>query len=365
MIRPAIAVLALVALSACSTTRGPLPTIGLDGPARTDVTTGLPKAFVESEKRSFASQTDSALAEKMLSDGFALVYSNCSEFFSSAGESQKWVLVARDAIGAVGTLGTSVLALHNGSKNAVANWALATGISFSGLDIYTKNFLFAAENVDSVRTLVTNALIAHQKGVLSQAPFTYQAATVHLLDNQDICTPAAISALARAAIKKGDVTVTSTGGDEGLRQLGDQAVLQSVGSLLNPPGAVTADQAGALWWLLRNFSTDSERSRMIAPKLADLPAASQPLDKSGAYQTGWKFADAVGQALDKLSNETKESFRGAIVAARAAAAGPTAPSPGTAPAAPAVATAAKPIPNFGLAPPSGFARATHVTVGIR
>lgn len=357
-----------VALAACSTTQGPASTVGPNGPSRQDAKMGLAKSFVVSEGKSFADQPNADLAESMLVDGFALVYSNCSEFFSSAGETQKWVIVARDTVGAIGTLGTSVLALHNGSKNAVANLALITGMSFSGLDIYTKNFLFAAENVDSVRTLVTNALTAHKIAVLSLTPFTYQSATLQILDNQDICTPAAISALARAAIKKGDVAaaITGLGDGQGLKQLGDQAVLQSVGSLLNPPGPVTSDQAGGLWWLLRDFSTDAQKSKVIAPKLADLPAASQPFDSSGAYQTGWKYADAVGQALDKLSSETKDSFRIAIGAAKAAAVAPVpvAGAPG-APGAAGAPPAAKSIPAFAVAGQSRSVRATHVSVGIR
>ncbi len=367
MKRCIVVALAIAALGGCSTTRGPIPALGLNGPARTDVTTGLPKAFIDSEGKSFANQSDAALADKMLTDGFALVYGNCSDFFASAGETQKWVIVTRDAVGAVGTLGTSVLALHGGSKNAVANWALATGITFSGLDIYTKNFLFAAENVDSVRTLVANALIAHQKGVSSLAPFTYQSATMHLLDNQDVCTPAAIAALARAAIKKGDVAaaVTSVVGETGIRQLGDQAVLQSIGTLLNPPGPVTADQAGALWWLLREFSTTAEKSKIIAPKLVDLPAASQPFDQTGAYQAGWKFAGSVGQALDKLSNETRESFRSAIAGARSAATPPAGPASAAAPPVPGTVIPLKQMPTFAVAAPSGSSRATHVSVGIR
>lgn len=351
------------ALTACSTTtRGPASTLGINGPSSPDAQKGLAKSFVDSESKSFADQSNAELAETMLSDGFDLVYGNCSEFFSSAGETQKWVIVARDAIGVIGTLGTSVLALHNGSKNAVANLALGTGLSFSALDIYTKNFLFSAENIDSVRTLVTNALSAHKKVVLTQTPFTYQSATIQILDTQDICTPAAISALARAAIKKGDVAASVTGSGDGtsVRQLGDQAVLHAIGTILNPPGPVTSDQAGALWWLLKDFSTDAQKSKLIAPKLAELPATSKPFDSAGAYQSGWKFADTVGQALDRLSSETKESFRTAIVAAKATA--------GTSPVvagAPAPALAARPVPAFSLASPSRSPKATHVTVGIR
>lgn len=356
-------------LTACSTTSGPTPALGLDGPSRTETTaSGLAKVFLDSEVASLANKPDPDLAKQMLTDGLTLVYSNCSDYFSSAGETQQWLIVTRDTVGAVGTLGTSVMALHNASRNAVANLALATGLTFSGLDIYTKNFLFSAENIDSVRSLVTNALVAHRETALSLEPFTYQSATLQILDNQNICTPAAISALARQAIKKGNVAavVTHSGEELGLRSMADQVVLQQIGAILNPPGPITSDQAGALWWLLRDFSTDTQKSKIIGPKLVDLPAASMPFDSNGVYQSDWKYADSVGQTLDKLSRETKESFRSTITAAKVAAAKPAAPvGAPAAPGAVAAPAAQLPTPSFVVPSPTSSIPTSHVSVEIQ
>lgn len=352
-------------LTGCGTTHGPVPTMGIDGPWRQDATKGVVKAFFDSEKASQDKPSDANLAHMMLTNGFTVVYVNCVDFFASAGDTQKWIVFARDTIGAVGTIGTSVLALHNGSRNAVSNFALATAIGYSGLDIYTKNFLFAAENVESVRTLVANALTEHKKAVLSLEPFIYQSATVHILDNQNICTPAAITALAREAIKKGDVAAAITGspGGANVRQLGDQAVLQQLGAVLNPPGALTPDQAGALWWLLREFSTDAEKRTLVAPKLSGLPIASQPLDANGAYKPSWAQAEAVGKALDQFSGETKQLFRSSITAAQAASQ-PATPG-GPAPAAAAGPRTPPPAPKFGIAVPGDPGRSSRVSIGIR
>lgn len=315
-----------ITLISCSTTRGPTPTMEVDGPFRTGTgLTGLPGLFVTSELTSRTDSNNSQAAQQMLHDGFSLIYSNCNEFFYSAGKTQQWVIVSRDTVGAVGTLATSVLALHDASSNAVANLALATGLAFTGLDIYTKNFLFAAENIDSVRTLVTNALAVHHGAALNLAPFTYQSATLHLLDNQNICTPAAITTLVRQAIKKGDVQPNiETTTSQQLRSLGDQAVLRDIGAILNPPGAITPDQAGALWWLFEEFST-AEQKKIIADKLSDLPDAANPFDKKGQYKSGWPDEDKVKQALQKFSPETRQAFKDTIaktvVAPAAAAAG--------------------------------------------
>lgn len=254
----------------------------------------------------------------MLRDGLALVYASCSDFFDSAGETQRWVIVARDAVGIGGTLATSAMALHHASSSAVSNLALVTAASFAGLDLYTKNFLFAAENVDSVRTLIANALSVHQQAILTKSPFTYQTATNLLQDNQAICSPMRIAALAREAIKKGTVVASPDPASDlvTLPQTQDRNALLSLGQILNPPGALTADQAGALWWLLKDSSTADERAKIIAPKLKGLPAASNPLDSNGAYKPDWTLAGRVSAELDRFSEQTKAQFRNAIASAR-------------------------------------------------
>lgn len=180
---------ALAAAAACAGLGGcasPTLTLGTEGPVRTSVETGVVKTFYDAVSSARTSPSDEN-AQKMLLQGFRLVYANCDEFFNTAGKHQQWIFVARDVVGAIGTIGTSVLALHDGSKMAVSNLALATGVTYSGLDIYTKNFLFSAENIAAVRELITKALEQHENGVMALAPFSYETATMHILDK--ICLP--------------------------------------------------------------------------------------------------------------------------------------------------------------------------------
>jgi hypothetical protein len=273
---------------------------------------GLTGRFATSEAASHEAQSDDPLARQMLEDGFALIYANCDLFFSSAGQTQRWLMVTRDSVGAVGTLAASVMALHGASNNAVANVALATGLTFSGLDIYTKNFLFAADNIDAVRELTTHALNVHSGAAREQTPLTYASVSVHLLDNQNICTPASILALVRQAIKKGDVkpTVESTY-EQPLAARADEAALVELGALLNPPGMLSVDQAGALWWLYMTPTTAAQK-KQIAGLLSDLPTTGNPFDANQVYQAGWTKEAQVRQALNRFSPATKTAFANTI-----------------------------------------------------
>jgi len=300
-------------LAACVTTKGPSPTLNKYGPLESDAAkSGLTGRFATSESASRNAQSDALLAHQMLEDGHALIYANCDLFFASAGQTQRWLMVTRDTVGAVGTMAASVMALHDASNNAVANVALATGLTFSGLDIYTKNFLFAAENIDAVRELTTHALNVHINAVHEQTPLTYASTSLHLLDNQNICTPASILALVRQAIKKGDVepTVDRTY-EQPLAARADEAALAELGALLNPPGTLSVDQAGALWWLYMTPTTAAQKKE-IAGLLSDLPPTGTPFDSNQNYQAGWAKEAQVKQALSRFSPTTKSAFASAI-----------------------------------------------------
>jgi hypothetical protein len=312
----ALVVMATTLISGCTTATGPENVISSKGILIKD-TPGLPSALFAATNASYLDRPNPAKAHEMMRTGYAVIYANCSDFFSSAGQTQKWLVFSRDSIGAAGTLTTAVMALHNASHNAVANVALATGAAFSGIDIYTKNFLFSAENVDSVRQLTLRALDAHAAAVGFHDDDDYEFAYLTLLDNQDYCSSMSITAMAREAIKKGDVVASNNPSDDlkSITDVQDEAVLSGLGRALHPPGALTMDQAGALWWLLKSTYT-TDQLGTIATKLKDLDADKSPI-KNGKYVDGWPLLDKVDGLLDKFSNDTKEAIKKTIADASA------------------------------------------------
>lgn len=203
---------ALIALAvnvcACSETfRGPEPIITAEGPAPIDANSaGLVRLFFNSATASYSSAGDPVLARQMLSDGFALIYANCSEYFRVAGRTQQRLLFGRDLLGTFGTLATGVVALAHASKDATAIAALVTATGYSVMDDIAKDFLFSADNIDSVRDITLRAIQANQASVLfHNSVFNYNTVVLYLEDNQDYCTLRRIAALVKDAAKNAKV----------------------------------------------------------------------------------------------------------------------------------------------------------------
>ncbi|WP_139188696.1 hypothetical protein [Variovorax sp. OV700] len=318
--------------------------------------------FYTAEQAALADPDNTSSGAAMLARGFPLIRASCNDYFDSAGKTQRWIIVARDTVGAVGTLATAVLALHNASQMAVSNTAIVTGAAFTGLDLYTKNFLFAAENVDSVRTLVLNALSVHEEAVGQLGSMAYGPSLNALLDNQNICAPMHIAALAREAIQRGVVVARTdlTQGVALVTQRTDDQVQSDLGALLNPPGIVSSEQSGALWWLLKEASSPAERVQNIAPRLAGLPASTDPFDRTNpaapVLKAAWSQQQAVSRLLDGFSAPTKEGFRSTIAGIRVFVA---APAPAVLPGQPG------PVPpDFRLSRIRGASSTGRVSVGI-
>ena len=155
--------------------------------------------------------TISASVGPMLDSGFTHIYSFCDNYFDVMGKQQRKSRIARDTIAPISALITGLLTLgdfgddSDAEQDLLATLGLATATTASGLDIYDEHMLFGAENVGAVEMLTKKALGVHRASVLKLEAVTYDAAIMHLLDNQGICSPQHILTLTREAIKQGNV----------------------------------------------------------------------------------------------------------------------------------------------------------------
>jgi hypothetical protein len=159
-------------------------------------------------------------ARQMAIDGVHLVDGYCADFFRTGGNNQKWLLVAKDLTGALGTLATGAVALASPANTTpAAVVALTTGAAYNGADIYTRNFLFGTDNIESVRTLTMNTLASHRDAALPQndtSVWSFGGASEVVDDHQEMCMPAYIRSLVLDAIKSGKATpFTASGGTTG------------------------------------------------------------------------------------------------------------------------------------------------------
>lgn len=348
---------------------GNQPVIRSNGPVDENSAKGPAKAFIarESAAREFKNATvvpasHSEAARAMMTSGFALVRANCYDFFNSAGKNQQWLLFSRDSVAAVGTLAAGVIGLRGGHANAAGNIALLTGATFSGMDIYTKNFLFSAENISAVNELIIKALDTHSAAIDPMQVLTYDDASDAIYDNQSICAPMKIAALSREAIQKGVVVpVATTQASDGVDAAIDELAYDKLGELLQPPASLTFSQATALWWLFKSSSTETQRRLAILPQLAGIDPEKLPIDKDGNFKAGRDFGP-IKRVLNTFSAGTKASFASKI----AAAPKPAEPSKNAPPiGSPMPVPTEKYIPPVFEAPEAGRSKSIRVRVGIQ
>lgn len=209
-----------IGLSGCYSMRGPLRPITRDG---------FPNQKLESHKVNISLfQNDFDLAyrqrggklrpgetiapgdvpiKNMMKSGFLYNYTFCQDFFDEMGHNQRNSKVIRAALPSIVTLVTGVIGLQSftddptGKEKLVQGLALASGAATAVLNIYDEHFLFGSENIQVVQTMTLKALQAHSNAVLMQQNITFEDGTKALIDNQDQCSPQAILALARTAMR--------------------------------------------------------------------------------------------------------------------------------------------------------------------
>jgi hypothetical protein len=147
----------------------------------------------------------------MLLDGFALTRANCTEYFRSAGHTQQNLIFAGHLIATLGTLATGIIALAHASKDATAIVALATTTTYSVMDDISKDFLFSADNIESVRDLTLRTMQADQTTSLANTQFTYDNVVIDLQEDQNYCLLSKIAALVKDAAKNAAVEPTPSG----------------------------------------------------------------------------------------------------------------------------------------------------------
>lgn len=256
--------------------------------------------------------------DRMLQTGFALIDHTCSEYFSSAGRSQTWVIAAKDTIGVLSTLSTGAVALKNGSDDTIAAIAFGSNALNSGLDVYTRNYLFGAENIEAVRTLTFGALEAHREGIRGKAPSTYDEVGVALIHNQNFCQPRKIAEMARKAIASSTLApYTPSGGEQAVANQGDGHVKHELGRLLGIPGPVDDTEIASLWWLTNgSIAPTLAEVTKLRSNLGRVPTDVGPFDDQGRQKSNWALRDLVTTKLNTLSTGGKKALTDWVAAQR-------------------------------------------------
>jgi hypothetical protein len=212
--------LSAVLLSACGTTRnsiyGPERPIQAGKIGGYESCTGFEKHkddsleahFRASACASMANADDNTKAKAMFESGARLVHARCNDFFAQKAGTQTGINTAFDSVVPIVSLLTGILSISNVADGRRSDYesALAFGSAAvtSGLKIYESNFLFAAENIESVRKLTVDTLNQHAstfRSELDPETHTFYTSTQYVIENQMICTPGRIRELVSGAIE--------------------------------------------------------------------------------------------------------------------------------------------------------------------
>jgi hypothetical protein len=190
----------------------------------------------------------------MLREGLGLVRGNCNDFFRKRGDNQQVINLSRDIVAIGGTTAAAIIGLAGGgSILALSIIALSGATLYSGIDTYTKNFLFGVENIESVRTLTMQTLSDNAATLLAQADATdklvFQDISDAIMDNQEICKPASIAAAVRIKLRGGSGGIEAAE-TSNANALSDRAVMAKISELVGlPVNVIVSDtQLAALCW---------------------------------------------------------------------------------------------------------------------
>jgi hypothetical protein len=319
-----------------------------------------------------AKPEDAVLYQGLALHGMTAVYGNCSDFFLDAGEHEKYIGFTRDAVAVAGSLAAGIMALSSASSSAVATVALTTGTLYSSLDVYTKNFLFGAENIDSVRALIMNVLDVHQKAVLEDtAPWTFDNAVKVILDHQDLCRPSAIVNYVRAAIKNGHLDASKPSAEtESAIAAQDQLVKLMVARDVGfDQGTVDdLDLFALLYWQYADTPTADEIPFIRTTLVDKLPDGKGPFIRDPAAKDikdnpKWTTDDRTKLIVDlhRFSRPATDALTQRIETLKKSVKPATAPPAAGAPAAPP----ATPVAPYRLPPSPSAAGAKHYTITVR
>lgn len=152
---------------------------------------------------------EAAAAKAMIESGFTLVKARCNDFFAAKVGNQGRARVARGLLQPLTTAITTTFAVINfgsesGEEDALTLLTAGTVLGTAILDLYEEQFLFDADNVDSVRGMTMRALRASEAQITQANIENFDRAVRALTDHQMTCTPGNILELVRQSIEDGD-----------------------------------------------------------------------------------------------------------------------------------------------------------------
>lgn len=277
----------------------------------------LGRRFFVAACGSISQPSDAERARALFNYGVTLNRARCTDFFAERAGNQTRQRLFRSSVAPVSSLLAGVIGLatfgnEDDRADVIQALALVEGATVAGLEVYEAEFLFGADNVNSVRLLTHRALDTHAAEALN-ATTDFHSATRHLIDHQMICTPANVLQLARDAIAAGNIQPTAPGTRTTALPAGVSAALSQIaliGSSLNA-GQLSSEQLGALWWLA-NPDGGTHTNDQLKVIQSRLPTTGSPLvidDGAGNLSPDPTLVVEIRTLVNALPTDIQTGFR--------------------------------------------------------
>ncbi|MBY0319548.1 MAG: hypothetical protein K2X72_12560 [Reyranella sp.] len=338
LLRALLSAGALVALGACDTVQGMTETVTTSGPVTVDAANRTICAASQRPDQFGLFQVAYACAwtkanqvaagtlsvtepdvqqsyRVLLREGLGLVRGNCADFFRKRGDSQQNISLSRDVVAMGGAAAAAIVGLSGGGALALSIIAVSSATLYSGLDTYTRNFLFGVDNIESVRTLTMKTLNDNTAELLTASrteTLAFPDVTGAIMDNQEICKPASIAAAVRIKLRRGveGFDPAPTGGGTALS---DRAVVARISELTGLlPGVLMNDGQLALvcWATTAEGSTKQDTiNKLLGDNFKNRPGTPgwPGVSTSVGYACQQQLSDAKQALLDQKIKQFQES----------------------------------------------------------
>ena len=257
-------------------------------------------------------------AEAMLFSGFAYSELLCDRYFNVLASRNQDLGFGIQGFGLLSGFTTSVLGITGSPAKSIALVSAGFAGTIAGMESYQQNYHFGPD-VHAVRKLIMDGQRDYQNTVTGDGldNLTHYDAISYLKRHQSICQVDTIKSWVTAAVEKQKITFKTTARDDFYSSTALLGFRQKVGTALGLSGPLPSDQVTNLVWLTEVSTTITVRDKYLRGELGD-NLASRLLNATGD-KTNASFQSAIANAFSQLPAEAKIRQRKAAENLNAAA----------------------------------------------
>lgn len=247
-------------------------------------------------------------AEAMLFSGFAYSELLCDRYFNVLASRNQDLGFGIQGFGLLSGFTTSVLGITGSPAKSIALVSAGFAGTIAGMESYQQNYHFGPD-VHAVRKLIMDGQRDYQNTITGDGltNLTHYDAISHLKRHQSICQVDTIKSWVTAAVEEQKITFKTTARDDFYSSTALLGFRQKVGTALGLSGPLPSDQVTNLIWLTEVTTTKDVRHKYLRGELGE-SLAGKFLNPQGNKKTDSQsksYQSAIVNAFSQLPAEAK------------------------------------------------------------